>query len=286
MFASRLLQISMNKAVDMESRKASTVYLKNIMRDQWPLISLEEKQDIRNCIIDCVITAPTPLGKLLTELVAIVLTTDYPGEWPTFDTKIQQYLSSSSDANKWTGSLSCLYALIKKYEYARGAARIPMLIVMKTLLPTLLTLLTNISQHPASADNHTLLLLVQKKILKIFFRIVNYALPLNLITMETFKQWLAAFIMILGRPTECETNSVILWAQKKWITKILVRMIQRYGDPGDTISAEYEEFAEQYVQQLSTFTLTALFKLLNEFHLGVKVHPQVMSNILSYLKIS
>lgn len=49
-------------------------------------------------------------------------------------------------------------------------------------------------------DNSEVSVLLQKQILKIFFALVQYTLPLDLIPKDKFSQWMEIFRAIVGRP--------------------------------------------------------------------------------------
>lgn len=49
-------------------------------------------------------------------------------------------------------------------------------------------------------DASEVAVLLQKQILKIFFALVQYFLPLNLIPKDVFSQWMEIFRAIVGRP--------------------------------------------------------------------------------------
>ena len=94
------------------------------------------------------------------------------------------------------GALLCLYQLVKTYEYKKQEERVPLRDAMNLLLPQIYGILVQLMPDESQQS-----VAVQKQILKIYFALTQYVLPLDLITKEVFSQWMEVFRQIT--PTRC-----------------------------------------------------------------------------------
>lgn len=104
---------------------------------------------------------------------------------------------------------------------------------MNLLLPMIYQLILRLL--PDASEQSVLL---QKQILKIFFALTQYTLPLELISKQVFSQWMDVVRQVADRPVPPETNNPDLdederaelpwWKCKKWALHILQRMFERY----------------------------------------------------------
>lgn len=303
-FVPTLLQVVMQADVDMPVRQAGAVYLKNTITSSWedreteqgqPLIFSIHEQDramIRDSIVDAIVLAPEPIKVQLCVCINNIIKHDFPHKWTQVVDKISIYLQNS-DPNGWNGSLLCLYQLVKNYEYKKSNERAPLTEAMNLLLPMVYNLMINLLGHDPLNDNDQFVLL-QKLILKIYYALTQYALPLDVITREMFAQWMEVCRLILDRPTnpqrldENPDDNMELpeWKVKKWSTHIMSRMFERYGSPGNVVSKEYEEFAKWYLETFSSGILQVQFKILDEYRKKNFVSSRVLTDILNYMKNS
>ncbi|CAG5081080.1 Similar to Ipo7: Importin-7 (Mus musculus) [Cotesia congregata] len=134
--------------------------------------------------------------------------------------------------------------------------------------------------------------LLQKQILKIFFALTQYSLPLDLISKESFSQWMDVIRQIADRPVPPETNNPDIddderadlpwWKCKKWALHILHRVFERYGSPGN-ITKEYKEFSEWYLRTFSAGILEVLLKILDQYRRSIYVSPRVIQQSINYI---
>lgn len=299
-----LLQTVMQAEVDMPVRQAGAVYLKNTIVQNWqdqevepgqPLVFSIHEQDramVRESIVDAIVLAPEPIRVQLCVCINNIIKYDFPNRWTQVVDKISIYLQNN-DANGWNGAMLCLYQLVKNYEYKKSNERLPLTEAMNLLLPMMYDLMVNLLKHDPLNDNDQFVLL-QKLILKIYYALTQYALPLDVITREMFSQWMEISVQILDRPTNAgkldensEDNMELPeWKVKKWATHIMARMFERYGSPGNVVSKEYEEFAKWFLTTFSSGVLQVQFKILAEFRNKNYVSPRVMTDILNYMKNS
>ena len=136
----------------------------------------QDRALIRDNIIEAVVRAPDIIRIQLAVCVSQIVKHDFPGRWPQIVDKVSIYLQNPDPAG-WLGSLLCLYQLVKNYEYKKSEERAPLKDAMNLLLPQLYTIITQLINDD-SQDSCA----VQKQILKIYFALTQYVLPLDLIT--------------------------------------------------------------------------------------------------------
>lgn len=278
-FAPTLLQLVMSNEVDMPVRQAGVIYLKNLITSHWadkevesgPIEFSIHEQDramIRDAIVDAVVHAPDLIRIQLAVCISNIVKYDFPGRWTQIVDKITIYLQNP-DAACWPGVLLALQQLVKNFEYKKAEDRGPLNEAMNLLLPMIYQLILRLL--PDSSEQSVLL---QKQILKIFFALTQYTLPLDLISREVFSQWMDVIRQIADRPVPPETNNPDLdddervelpwWKCKKWALHILHRVFERYGSPGN-VTKEYKEFSEWYLQTFSAGILEVLLKILDQY---------------------
>ena len=295
----------MQNDVDMPVRQAGVIYLKNTIMQNWqdteveqgqPLVFSIHEQDramVRSSIVDAIVLAPEPIRVQLCVCINNIIKHDFPNRWTEVVDKISIYIQNN-DANGWNGAMLCLHQLVKNYEYKKSNERLPLTEAMNLLLPMMYNLMINLLKHDPVNDIDQFVLL-QKLILKIYYALTQYALPLDVITKEMFSQWMEICVQVLDRPTNAaklveesseENMELPEWKVKKWATHIMARMFERYGSPGNVVSKEYEEFSKWYLNTFSTGVLQVQFKVLGEYRNKNYVSPRVLTDILNYMKNS
>ncbi|XP_063236920.1 importin-7 [Bacillus rossius redtenbacheri] len=295
-FAPSLLQVVMLSDVDMPVRQAGVIYLKNLVTQSWadreaepgqPLPFSVHEQDramLRDAIVDAVVHAPEAVRAQLAVCVSSIVKHDFPGRWTQVVDKISIYLQNP-DAAGWTGALLCLYQLVKNFEYKKPEERGPLNEAMNLLFPMIYQLCMRLL--PDQSEQSVLL---QKQILKIYFALTQYVLPLDLISREVFSQWMEIARIVADRPVPEQTNAVDeedrmflpWWKCKKWALHILYRMFERYGSPGN-VTKEYKEFSEWYLKTFSAGILEVLLKILDLYRKKIYVSPRVLQQTINYI---
>ncbi|KAK3874176.1 hypothetical protein Pcinc_016350 [Petrolisthes cinctipes] len=296
-FTPALLQVVMMAEVDMPVRQAGVIYLKNMVAQHWkdaeyevgePIpfhIHEQDRAMIRDAIVDAVVHAPDLVRVQLAVCTYQMVKHDFPGRWTTIVDKISIYLQNP-DTSLWNGSLLCLYQLVKNFEYKKKGDRGPLHEAMRMLLPMCYERMVHLIPDPS--EHSTLL---QKLILKIFYALTQYHLPLELLEREQFTQWMEVIREVADRPVPDQTLQVDeeerpdlpWWKIKKWALHILARIFERYGCPS-TVSKEYREFAEWFIKTFSQGILQVLLKILNNYRNKVYVSPRVLQQTLNYLE--
>uniref|UniRef100_A0A673MGW6 Importin N-terminal domain-containing protein n=1 Tax=Sinocyclocheilus rhinocerous TaxID=307959 RepID=A0A673MGW6_9TELE len=254
-FVSTLLQVTMTDQLDLPVRQAGVIYLKNMVTQHWSEgdnantegstsnIPEEDRQFIRDHIVEAIIQSPERLRVQLTTCIHHMIKHDYPARWTAVVDKIGFYLQSDN-SGCWLGILLCLYQLVKNYEYKKPEERQPLVAAMQIFMPMLKDRFIQLLPDPSNDS-----VLVQKQIFKILYALFQYNLPLELINRQNLTEWMEILKTVVDRDVPPETLQVDederpelpWWKCKKWALHILARLFERYGSPGNT-TKEYTEF--------------------------------------------
>ncbi|XP_038617065.1 importin-8 isoform X1 [Tachyglossus aculeatus] len=296
-FAPSLLQIIVSEQVEFPVRQAAAIYLKNMVTQYWPdrepppgeaifpfNIHENDRQQIRDNIVEGIIRSPDLVRVQLTMCLRAIIKHDFPGHWTAVVDKIGYYLQSQSSGS-WLGSLLCLYQLVKTYEYKKAEDREPLIAAMQIFLPRIQQQIIQLLPDPSHYS-----VLLQKQILKIFYALVQYALPLQLVNNQTMTQWMEIFRTIIDRMVPPETLQIdeddrpelVWWKCKKWALHIVARLFERYGSPGN-VTKEYFEFSEFFLKTYAVGIQQVLLKILDQYRQKEYVAPRVLQQTLNYL---
>nr|XP_054761682.1 importin-7-like [Lytechinus pictus] len=296
-FTPTLLHTVMDENHPFLVRQAGVIYLKNMVTQFWQQREVEtplepipfsihenDKNLIRDNIIKAIISLPELLRVQLCVCLSTMLKQDYPGKWEGVVRSIVGYISSD-DTSVWFGGFLAVYQLVKNYEFKQPEDRGPLKEAMKCILPWM-------SQRCAQClpDASEPSVLLQKLILKIFYALIQYNLPQDVVTREIFTQWMDIITAILEHPIPASTLEVDVddrpelpwWKAKKWSLHILSRVFERYGSPGN-VTKEYVKFSDWYLKKFTVSILTNVLRILEQYRLKNYVAPRVMQLALNYL---
>ena len=119
---------------------------------------------------------------------------------------------------------------------------------------------------------------MRKLVLKIFYALTQFVLPMELLSKEFFTQWMELLnTMLLAAIPETvdtieteERSAVIWWKEKKWVMHILTRIFERYGSPGNVL-AEYKDFSEWFIKTFSGGIIGTVLKVGEHFQISKPV---------------
>uniref|UniRef100_A0A8B9IWD4 Importin N-terminal domain-containing protein n=1 Tax=Amazona collaria TaxID=241587 RepID=A0A8B9IWD4_9PSIT len=272
------------------------IYLKNMITQYWPdretapgeippySIPEEDRHCIRENIVEAIIHSPELIRVQLTTCIHHIIKHDYPSRWTAVVEKIGFYLQSDNSAC-WLGILLCLYQLVKNYEYKKPEERSPLIAAMQHFLPVLKDSFIQLLNDPSDQS-----VLIQKQIFKIFYALVQYTLPLELINQQNLTEWIEILKTVVDRDVPAETLQVDeddrpelpWWKCKKWALHILARLFERYGSPGN-VSKEYNEFAEVFLKAFAVGVQQVLLKVLYQYKEKQYMAPRVLQQTLNYI---
>uniref|UniRef100_A0A673CWL4 Importin N-terminal domain-containing protein n=1 Tax=Sphaeramia orbicularis TaxID=375764 RepID=A0A673CWL4_9TELE len=266
-FAPTLLQIIVSEQVEFPVRQAAAIYLKNMVSQYWqdrepslgevvfPFnIHENDRQQIRDHIVEGIIRCPESIRAQLTMCLRAIIKHDFPGRWTGIVDKLSVYLQSQNSGS-WYGSLLALYQLVKTYEYRKADEREPLLAAMQIFLPRIQQLLSQLL-----ADATIFSVLIQKQILKIFHALVQETLEVD----------------------EDDRPELAWWKCKKWALRIITRLFERYGSPGN-VTKEYYEFADFFLKTYAIGIQQVLLKVVDQHRQKQYVTPRVLQQCLNYL---
>ncbi|KAI6227069.1 D-Importin 7/RanBP7 [Aphelenchoides besseyi] len=284
--------------VDVATRQAAVIYLKNLISRSWSVseedavnttpISEQDKVDIRSRIIERIIEAPEPIRVQLCVCVHHILRNDFPYKWisPNGGGVIDEIirLLKSQDANRNLVAMLITYRLAKIYEYKRNVDKQPFDDGMRKILPLLLDRFTQLLRVNSQES-----CLLQKMILKIFYCMIQFSLNSQIFTVDLFSQWLNLFVEVLKREIPIaeverldDPEDSIYWKCKKWALKIITRVFERYGSKGH-VDGTYKEFSESYTKNLLEPVILDILEVLNQRANGVYVTPRVLSLSIGHI---
>uniref|UniRef100_A0A8D2IL26 Importin 7 n=1 Tax=Urocitellus parryii TaxID=9999 RepID=A0A8D2IL26_UROPR len=279
-----------------ERQLNEVIYLKNMITQYWPdretvpgdispyTIPEEDRHCIRENIVEAIIHSPELIRVQLTTCIHHIIKHDYPSRWTAIVDKIGFYLQSDNSAC-WLGILLCLYQLVKNYEYKKPEERSPLVAAMQHFLPVLKDRFIQLLSDQSDQS-----VLIQKQIFKIFYALVQYTLPLELINQQNLTEWIEILKTVVNRDVPNETLQVEeddrpelpWWKCKKWALHILARLFERYGSPGN-VSKEYNEFAEVFLKAFAVGVQQVLLKVLYQYKEKQYMAPRVLQQTLNYI---
>lgn len=303
-FTPALLELALDQDLEHHLKQAAVIYLKNNVMKYWDatqmvqdgqidpsvfVIHEHDKKIISDSIVDSLVRCNhNQLVTHISSIVHIIIKADFPHKWPGVIDKIHYYLAQHNDYNAWNGALITFYQLAKIYEYKNVNDRKAFIEALKVLLPTACQRLAQLLQNDPLSEQSCQL---QKQILKTFHAILQYSLPMGILTRDVFEQWMNIIIEIANRDVPEEVQKDVLaddrpdlvwWKCKKWSLHLMARIFERYGSP-NSVSREYKSFAEWYIQRFSVPVIRTILKILEQYALGQYVSPRVLQQALNYL---
>ncbi|CAF0749729.1 unnamed protein product [Didymodactylos carnosus] len=106
-----------------EIRKAAAITFKNFIKFNWPsnesssLISLNDRNQIKQHIIDLMTKSPEQIQKQLSDSISIIGQNDFPDHWPQLLDIMCKQLQPPIVFHKVNGVLKTAHSLFKRYRY-------------------------------------------------------------------------------------------------------------------------------------------------------------------------
>ncbi|XP_014882907.1 importin-8-like [Poecilia latipinna] len=103
-------------------------------------------------------------------------------------------------------------------------------------------------------------------------------------------QWMEILRSIVDRDVPAETLEVdeddrpelAWWKCKKWTLRIITRLFERYGSPGN-VTKEYQEFADFFLKTYAVGIQQVLLKVVDQHRRGQYVTARVLQQCFTYL---
>ncbi|CAH1736251.1 importin-7 isoform X1 [Aphis gossypii] len=290
-FGPTLLQIVASNDMEMSTRQAGAIYLKNFIYQSWATREDEpnrftiHEQDrilVRNSILEVIVQVPELLRTQLTVSLVTMLKHDFPGRWTDFVERIDAYLKSDN-SSCWMGGIIGFSALIRAFEYHK-ADKSPVHAAVKVLLPSIYNVMIHIvSNHTAESVE------LQKTVIKSYFKLIQFTLSPDLMERTSFTKWMELLSIIACNPIpeevsrlEHDVDQLPWWKIKKWAFHTMYRIFERYGSPG-SVSQDYQQFAVFFVKTFSTGFIDIILRVLDQYRNKIYIPPRVMQMCLHYL---
>lgn len=261
-----LLQIIASDGVELATRQACSVYLKNRVHTSYILppnprpdhvpIAQSDRTALKANILPLLSASPSrsvtvQLAATLKDLVAH----DFPDRWSSLLDDVKRLLGSGDVREVGAGVVAALEC-VRAFRFRQKADVLPSIIA--TLFPTLVTIadgmLNTSPSQPASQEIPAMLHLI----LKTYKTAIIVNLSPHQQSPESLVPWgrllfrvVGMVVPVEGVPTdEEEREKCEWWKAKKWAYGILGRLFHRFGNPSQLPSpmqSEYGIFAEHFV---------------------------------------
>ncbi|GER40807.1 ARM repeat superfamily protein, partial [Striga asiatica] len=290
----RLLQIIVEGSCDMAVRQVASISFKNFIAKNWEphdpdeksKILPEDKEVVRQNILNFVEQVPPLLRSQLGECLKTIIHADYPEQWPT----LLHWVKHNLQDQKVYGALFVLRILSRKYEFKSDDERIPVNHIVAETFPPLLNIFNRLVQIANPSIEIADLI---KLICKVFWSSIYLEIPKQLFDPNVFNAWMILFLNILERPVPVEgqpddpelRNSWGWWKVKKWTAHILNRLYTRFGDV-KLQNPDSKAFAQMFQKNYAGKILECHINLLNVIRVGGYLPDRVINLILQYLSNS
>ncbi|KAG1798071.1 armadillo-type protein [Suillus plorans] len=261
-----LLQIIASDGVELATRQACSVYLKNRVRTSYILppnprpdhvpIAQSDRTALKANILPLLSASPSrsvtvQVAATLKDLVA----NDFPDRWPSLLDDVKRLLGSGDVREVGAGVVAALEC-VRAFRFRQKADVLPGIIT--TLFPTLVTIadgmLNTSPSQPASQEIPAMLHLI----LKTYKTAIIVNLSPHQQSQESLVPWgrllfrvVEMIVPVEGVPTnEEDRERCEWWKAKKWAYGILGRLFHRFGNPSQLPSPmqkEYGVFAQNFV---------------------------------------
>ncbi|KAG2138570.1 armadillo-type protein, partial [Suillus bovinus] len=261
-----LLQIIASEGVELATRQACSVYLKNRVHTSYILpsnprpdhvpIAQSDRDALKANILPLLSASPSrsvtvQVAATLKDLVAH----DFPDRWPSLLDDVKRLLGSGDVREVGAGVVAALEC-VRAFRFRQKADVLPG--VIASLFPTLVTIadgmLNTSPSQPASQEIPAMLHLI----LKTYKTAIIVNLSPHQQSPESLVPWgrllfrvVEMIVPVEGVPTDEEDRERCeWWKAKKWAYGILGRLFHRFGNPSQLPSPmqkEYGVFAQHFV---------------------------------------
>ncbi|KYQ94245.1 hypothetical protein DLAC_04540 [Tieghemostelium lacteum] len=235
-----LLKIIASNEIEISTRQAVAIYLKNMVLHKWnkstteteeTYITKEDGEFIRENLIDALVHCDHLVQNQIEYMIGTIADKEFPTTWTSLMPKSIQLITSQDIKNMMAG-LTTFQLAIRRFQYipSGNKKREPLFKVVEESFPLLLQvfqLLGNV-QSTESA-------ILQRKICKIYIYTINFEIPKLLVQPEVFQAWFKEFGRIIQRGISPQENSKDFdglfrnpwWILKKTTSRILNIVLRR-----------------------------------------------------------
>ncbi|RDB14686.1 hypothetical protein Hypma_016434 [Hypsizygus marmoreus] len=279
-----LLQIIAADSIDLATRQACSVWLKNRVQTHYSVdassrrpdqsvIANSDREALRTHILPLLAASPSRSITLqIASTLKNIVAHDFPERWPGLLDEIKRLLGSSNIHEVHAGCVAVLEA-VRAFRFRPRNPVIPQIVA--EVFPTLVTIATQMLQTPPSAAQEIPTML--HLILKTYRTSIVVDLSVHQQSKESIVPWGQLFFAVINLQLpadavpedEEERERCEWWKAKKWAYGTLGRLFHRFGNPSQlpsTMQKEYAAFAQHFV---TTFAPEILSTYLNQVQLYV-----------------
>ncbi|TBU59052.1 ARM repeat-containing protein [Dichomitus squalens] len=262
---SSTLQIVGNDNVDLATRQAAAVYLKNRVYssyfvdtnarpDQVP-IPPSDRNNLKASVLPLIATSPSrAITVQLAGALKNVVARDFPEQWPNLAEEVKKLLASGNIRDVHAGCVAAL-EMVRAFRFRQNNDILPKLV--EEFFPTLVTIASQALQNPPAGTNQEVPTLLHL-ILKTYSTSIILFLSKHQQSSESLVPWgrLLFQVVQLQIPKDAvpededERERSEWWKAKKWAYKILGRLFHRFGNPSQlpsSLQKDYGDFAQHFV---------------------------------------
>ncbi|KAI5123131.1 hypothetical protein M0805_000834 [Coniferiporia weirii] len=262
-----VLHIIGNDGVDIATRQAATVYLKNRVLKSYSVPDVErqkaepkpipasDRDAIKSSIFQLMIGAPSKaISVQLASTLRSVISHDFPGNWPDLAGTVKTLLGSNN-VREVTAGCTAILEMTKVYRYRQNSDVLEKVVV--ETFPQLVTIALQLLATPPSGPSQDVPTILHY-ILKTYRGSIILQLSKHQQSHESIVPWgrLLFQVVSLQVPNEAipeaedEREKCEWWKAKKWAYSVLGRLFHRYGNPSQLpspLKKDYLSFAEHFV---------------------------------------
>ncbi|KAG8955960.1 hypothetical protein FRC04_006408 [Tulasnella sp. 424] len=260
---SALLQIVANNNVDLTTRQAMVVWLKNRVvngyaKDSSTPIPASDRVAVKHGIVPLLIAAPARgIRVQFAAIVKAIINEDFPDQWPELLPTTASLLTSEDLAAVY-GGLLIILEIVKSYKYKTPTKEKIFLQFVEQTFPTLVSLgqkFTSANPPISPLEGAEFLHIILKSyVTSIYSGISKHQqtpesiVPWGTLLFQVINMQLPAGTVLPGDKTDWEKHA--WWKAKKWAYRTLNRLFERYGNPTHIpkpMKKQYGEFAKNFV---------------------------------------
>ncbi|SAM02255.1 hypothetical protein [Absidia glauca] len=252
-----VLQILASEELELGARQAAAIYFKNRVVKAWDRtkeattsISEEDRNVIKQSILQAMVTAPSAVKVQLTSCLHTILNNDFPDQWTQFVGELEKLLTSTDIRLVYVGLLA-LREVIKVYQWKSSERREPLQQIISLTFPAIQTIGTNLVNSDTLEAAEML-----KLTMKIYHAGIQADLPQALQDSSSIVPWGTLFLQVIDKPipfdvlpADAEEREKYPWGKtKKWAYHCLNRLFSKYGNPSllTPSATKYMPFAKNF----------------------------------------
>ncbi|KAI0632293.1 ARM repeat-containing protein [Trametes polyzona] len=260
-----VLQIVGNDAVDLPTRQAAAVYLKNrvyssyfvdtVARPDQTPISPADRDNLKLSLLPLIARSPSrAITVQLAGALKNIVARDFPEQWPTLVDDVKKLLASTDVREVHAGCVTAL-EMVRAFRFRQNNDVLPKLV--EEFFPTFVNIATQaLSNAPVGPSQEVPTIL--HVILKTYSTSIILHLSAHQQSNESLVPWgrLLFQVVNLQIPKDAvpedeeERERSEWWKAKKWAYKILGRLFHRFGNPSQlpsSLQKDYGPFANHFV---------------------------------------